>query len=118
MKKIFGKIYIALLTVMININVLYRLIGYIVFFLCFCLYCSIRFVVASVRYCVKKGQSYLRLLCFYSVCPSARHTVSDTAFGLECNFCPRLSSIDSIFYLSSTLMHFRYKRITEQFFID
>lgn len=33
MEKIFFKIYIVLLTVLININVLYRLVGYVIFFL-------------------------------------------------------------------------------------
>lgn len=33
MKKFFLKIYIVLLTVLININILYRLVGYVVFFL-------------------------------------------------------------------------------------
>lgn len=33
MEKIFLKIYIVLLTVLININVLYRLVGYVIFFL-------------------------------------------------------------------------------------
>lgn len=33
MKKTFLKIYIVLLTVLININVLYRLVGYVIFFL-------------------------------------------------------------------------------------
>lgn len=33
MKKTFLKMYIVLLTVLININVLYRLVGYVIFFL-------------------------------------------------------------------------------------